>query len=83
MKTKDTIFVLIKIYNIFHLNQPIMIILLLTTMLGVVSTQIALSGSASSSTPGFPKECYAILNSSSGGNYPVTSIANAFNTFCE
>ena len=60
-----------------------MIILLLTTMLGVVSTQIALSGSASSSTPGFLKECYAILNSSSGGNYPVTSIANAFNTFCE
>jgi hypothetical protein len=83
MKTKDTIFVLIKIYNIFHLNQPIMIILLLTTMLGVVSTQIALNGSASSSTPGFPKECYAILNSSSGDNYPVTSIANAFNTFCE
>jgi len=60
-----------------------MIILLLTTMLGVVSTQMASSGSASSSTSGYPKECYAILKNSSGGNYTVTSVANTFNTFCE
>ena len=60
-----------------------MIILLLTTMLGFVSTQMPSSGSASSFTSGFPKECFAILNNSSGGNYPVTSIANVFNTFCE